>query len=111
MGPSCIQAIVEKEKANIWHFTVLNIFNSGSDYPCQGQLYALRGYDGHPLWKLNVASNFIINMNCVDFDINGDGYRDCILTGRMGLVQAVNVLKGMAKAHIISLLELTFEFN
>ncbi|XP_033726834.1 uncharacterized protein LOC117316365 [Pecten maximus] len=65
----------------------------GEEYPCVGYLYALRGYDGEVLWRERVYSSVTL-INCADFDVDKDGYKDCILCGRPAGVQAVSTRTG-----------------
>ncbi|XP_021380156.1 uncharacterized protein LOC110467366 [Mizuhopecten yessoensis] len=65
----------------------------GEEYPCVGHLYALRGYDGKVLWREKVYSSITL-INCADFDVDKDGYKDCILCGRPAGVQAVSTKTG-----------------
>ena len=59
-----------------------------------GYIIAVRGYDGHLLWKLTVRSEIFL-INCEDFDINKDGKPDCIGTGRQGTAVAFNPFTGI----------------
>ncbi|KAK7469683.1 hypothetical protein BaRGS_00036312 [Batillaria attramentaria] len=65
----------------------------GFQYPCQGQVVALRGYDGMTLWQTWLRSG-VIFVNCHDADANLDGKPDCIFTGRESSVQAVDLKTG-----------------
>ncbi|XP_071097133.1 uncharacterized protein [Haliotis cracherodii] len=61
-------------------------------YPCVGFLLALRGTDGTELWRLPTRSEVMLMM--CDIDVNLDGAKDCIVTGRQSTVQAVDLRKG-----------------
>lgn len=63
-------------------------------YPCLGHLFAIRGTDGEVLWK-TFTKSAVIFINCEDFDVNKDGQKDCIVTGRRATLQAVNPKNGM----------------
>lgn len=71
----------------------INILIAGLPEPCHGNLYALRGFDGELLWTMQMKTD-ILFMNCVDFDVNTDGHTDCIISGRYGLLEAVDVKTG-----------------
>lgn len=62
-------------------------------YPCLGHLFAIRGTDGEVLWK-TFTKSAVIFINCEDFDVNKDGQKDCIVTGRRATLQAVNPKNG-----------------
>ena len=76
----------------------INILIAGLPDPCHGNLYAMRGFDGELLWTIQLKTD-ILFMNCVDFDINTDGHTDCIISGRYGLLEAVDVKTGMCSCH------------
>lgn len=63
------------------------------EYPCAGEVIALRGYDGKELWTSSTRSASIF-MNCEDFDVNKDGIKDCIVSGRQSTVQAIEPRTG-----------------
>lgn len=67
--------------------------SKGLEYPCMGNLMALNGHNGSQIWSLKVRSDAFV-MNCQEFDINKDGKKDCIGTGRMGLITAFDPYKG-----------------
>ncbi|KAK3095661.1 hypothetical protein FSP39_017289 [Pinctada imbricata] len=65
----------------------------GMDVPCAGAVIALRGTDGKLLWKVRSYSE-VFALNCHTIDINKDGTKDCIATGRLATIQAINPLNG-----------------
>ena len=65
----------------------------GMKVPCVGGIVALRGYDGKLLWKVDSYSE-VFALNCHGIDVNGDGVDDCIATGRLATLQAINPLNG-----------------
>ncbi|XP_045211867.2 uncharacterized protein LOC123563244 [Mercenaria mercenaria] len=67
--------------------------SKGEPYPCMANVIALNGHDGSQLWSMKVRSEIFV-MNCEDFDINKDGKKDCIGTGRSGQIAAFNPYKG-----------------
>jgi hypothetical protein len=69
-------------------------------YPCMGNMFALRGTDGEVIWKTYTRSAGIF-MNCEDFDINQDGQKDCIISGRRGTIQAVDTKDGKYNSYYI----------
>ncbi|XP_067662183.1 protein FAM234B-like isoform X2 [Haliotis asinina] len=64
----------------------------GLIYPCVGFVLALRGTDGKELWRIPTRSEVMLMM--CDIDVNLDGAKDCIVTGRQSTVQAVDLRKG-----------------
>ena len=66
---------------------------SGDNYPCLGEIIALRGNDSMLLWSLRVHMQ-LFEMNCGIVDINKDGKPDCIGTGRFGTVVAFDPRTG-----------------
>ncbi|KAK3087336.1 hypothetical protein FSP39_004814, partial [Pinctada imbricata] len=67
--------------------------NNGMEEPCAGMIIALRGYDGEELWRRNVYSE-IFALNCHGVDVDKDGRYECIATGRLGTIIAVDVRTG-----------------
>ncbi|XP_060559392.1 uncharacterized protein LOC132719615 [Ruditapes philippinarum] len=65
----------------------------GEDYPCMGNIIAVSGINGSQLWSLKTRSE-VFAMNCEDFDINKDGKKDCVVTGRTGQISAFDPYKG-----------------
>lgn len=65
----------------------------GKEYPCIGNLIALNGHNGSQLWSLKIRAEAFA-LNCEDFDINKDGKKDCIATGRKGLIAAFDPYEG-----------------
>lgn len=61
--------------------------------PCAGKVVALRGYDGKLLWKVDVYSE-IFAINCHGIDVNKDGTYDCLASGRLGTLVAINPKNG-----------------
>ncbi|XP_041362611.1 protein FAM234B-like [Gigantopelta aegis] len=61
--------------------------------PCVGLLIALRGYDGKELWRSPTHSG-VLFVKCNEIDVNQDGQPDCIVTGRHGTTQAVDIRTG-----------------
>lgn len=62
--------------------------------PCAGKVVALRGYDGKLLWKVDVYSE-VFAINCHGIDVNKDGTKDCLASGRLGTLVAINPKNGM----------------
>ncbi len=57
--------------------------------PCQVQLAALSGKDGTAVWKIWLEfAPFAANC---EHDMNGDQFPDCILSGRNGLLVAIDI--------------------
>lgn len=69
-------------------------FFSDLEYPCVGHLLALRGTDGSVIWKAPVKLELIF-INCEEFDVNLDGQKDCIVTGRQSTLQAIDSKTGL----------------
>ncbi|XP_033752716.1 uncharacterized protein LOC117336335 isoform X1 [Pecten maximus] len=67
--------------------------NIGMKEPCAGGVVAFRGYDGKLLWKVDAYSE-VFGLNCHSVDANQDGNPDCIATGRLGTMMAIDVTKG-----------------
>ncbi|XP_076446122.1 protein FAM234B-like [Babylonia areolata] len=65
----------------------------GLEYPCISQVVALRGFDGKELWRTWMHFDLIF-VNCNGIDVNGDLKPDCILSGRMSALQAVDLATG-----------------
>ncbi|CAF2112905.1 unnamed protein product [Rotaria magnacalcarata] len=55
--------------------------------PCSGIVYGIRGYDFSILWSFRVKAS-IFEIVCDIIDVNNDGYRDCIGSGRQGTLVA-----------------------
>ncbi len=70
----------------------------GSHHGCSGLLMAIRGYDGKELWKLPTLSE-VFSLNCHSMDLNKDGVNDCIASGRMGTLLAVDPTNGKLLVH------------
>ncbi|KAK6187472.1 hypothetical protein SNE40_005492 [Patella caerulea] len=60
----------------------------------KGILIAVRGYDGKELWRTEEFGSSILFMNCHDIDVNKDGRKDCIVTGRKATIVAIDVKDG-----------------
>ncbi|GFO47676.1 hypothetical protein PoB_007418100 [Plakobranchus ocellatus] len=67
--------------------------NSGSEYPCGGELLALRGFNASSLWRCSARST-IKYIGCGALDVNGDQIVDCIVAGRHATLQAVDAKSG-----------------
>jgi len=50
---------------------------------CLGGVIALNGKTGSMLWKLWLT-RMVLGVHC-DFEINGDGVADCVITGKSGV--------------------------
>ena len=57
-------------------------------YPCYGGLLALDGKTGQELWR-HYTMHEIYGVNC-NGDLDTDGVRDCLISGRAGVFQAVS---------------------
>ena len=62
--------------------------------PCAGAIVALRGRDGKLLWKAPAYAE-VFELLCHGIDVNQDGKDDCIATGRLGTIRAIDPLNGM----------------
>ncbi|XP_046574702.1 protein FAM234A-like [Haliotis rubra] len=67
--------------------------DQGMETPCAGAVVALRGYDGKLLWQAKTYAE-IFELNCHSIDVNRDGVNDCIATGRLGDIRAINIRNG-----------------
>lgn len=67
--------------------------NNGMKLPCAGAVVALRGRDGKLLWKAQAYAE-VFELLCHGVDVNQDGKDDCIVTGRLGTIQAIDPLNG-----------------
>ncbi|XP_062612020.1 protein FAM234B-like [Saccostrea cucullata] len=65
----------------------------GLKVPCAGGVIALRGYDGKLLWKVDVYSE-VFAINCHGIDVNKDGTYDCLASGRLGTLVAIDPKTG-----------------
>ncbi|XP_061162239.1 protein FAM234B-like [Saccostrea echinata] len=65
----------------------------GLKVPCAGGVIALRGYDGKLLWKVDVYSE-VFAINCHGIDVNKDGTYDCLASGRLGTLVAIDPKNG-----------------
>ena len=61
--------------------------------PCAGAIVALRGKDGKLLWKTDTYSE-IFELLCHGIDVNQDGSDDCIATGRLADMRAIDPKTG-----------------
>ena len=61
-------------------------------YPCYGGLMALDGRTGKQLWR-HYTMHEIYSVNC-NGDLDMDGVRDCLISGRAGVFQAISGKKG-----------------
>lgn len=57
-------------------------------YPCYGGLLALDGKTGQEIWR-HYTMHEIYGVNC-NGDLDTDGVRDCLISGRAGIFQAIN---------------------
>ncbi|XP_005105920.2 protein FAM234A [Aplysia californica] len=67
----------------------------GLQTPCAGMVVALRGYDGKLLWKVSTYAE-IFEVNCNLIDANGDGLKECVASGRLGTIYAIDIRTGKA---------------
>ncbi|XP_060600384.1 protein FAM234A-like [Ruditapes philippinarum] len=67
--------------------------NNGMKLPCAGAVVALRGRDGKLLWKASAYAE-VFELLCHGIDVNQDGKDDCIATGRLGSISAIDPLNG-----------------
>ncbi|XP_070199696.1 protein FAM234A-like [Littorina saxatilis] len=65
----------------------------GMQTPCAGAVVALRGYDGKLLWQAQTYAE-IFEINCNHVDVNKDGTKDCIVSGRLGTINAIDPKTG-----------------
>ena len=72
--------------------------------PCAGAVIALRGRDGKLLWKANAYAE-VFEILCHGIDVNKDGIDDCIVTGRLAELRAINPLNGKAERFSVMLFE------
>lgn len=61
-------------------------------YPCYGGLMALDGKTGKQLWR-HYTMHEIYSVNC-NGDLDMDGVRDCLISGRAGVFQAISGKRG-----------------
>lgn len=54
----------------------------------------MRGYDGKVLWKIFIWVGVLL-INCEDFDINLDGYIDCVIGGCSVIMEVIDVRNGI----------------
>ncbi|XP_052801612.1 protein FAM234B-like [Mya arenaria] len=67
--------------------------DNGLTFPCAGAVVALRGRDGKLLWKADSYAE-VLELVCHGIDVNQDGVDDCIATGRLAEMRAINPLNG-----------------
>ena len=72
----------------------------GMEVPCAGAVIALRGHDGKMLWKVKSYSE-VFALNCHGIDVNKDGTKDCIATGRLATIQAINPKNGENLQYVL----------
>ena len=53
----------------------------------------MRGTDGYVMWKAKMQSG-VTDINCEYVDVNRDGQKDCIVSGKHGTLSAVNSKTG-----------------
>ena len=70
-----------------------SLYYVGEIWPCGGLVVALRGSDGKELWQVGTHHE-VFNINCDTIDINGDGTKDCLCSGRMATFLAIDPIKG-----------------
>ena len=59
-----------------------------------GNIIAVNGINGSQLWSMKTRSETFV-MNCEDFDVNKDGKKDCIATGRTSQIAAFDPYIGI----------------
>ena len=69
--------------------------------PCAGAVRAVDGRDGALLWELNVKCE-VFAILCGKLDANGDGVTDCLIAGRLGVLNAVDTTNGKLKEFVYS---------
>lgn len=70
---------------------VCNLHFNGT-FPCFGGILALNGLTGKELWRhYTLHEVFAINCNA---DIDFDGVRDCLISGRAGVFEAISAQAG-----------------
>jgi len=79
---------IEKDKNRPRYCQSLNV-----ETPCSGTVYGIRGYDFSILWSFRVKQS-IFELVCDKIDIDDDGYRDCIGTGRQATLVAFDPRNG-----------------
>lgn len=72
---------------------MLSYKTAGLSLPCAGAVIALRGRDGKLLWKADAYAE-VFELLCHGIDVNGDGVDDCIVTGRLAELRAINPRNG-----------------
>ncbi|KYN50192.1 PREDICTED: uncharacterized protein LOC108771187 [Cyphomyrmex costatus] len=60
----------------------------GNQTPCLGGVLALNGKTGEPIWT-HWTAHSILSVDC-DADLTNDKIKDCIISGRGGILQAIN---------------------
>lgn len=78
--------------------------------PCAGAVIALRGYDGKLLWQTKTYSE-IFAMNCHGVDVNQDGLDDCIVSGRLKDLRAIDPKTGMKYLLKTQLKTMCYDIN
>ena len=63
--------------------------------PCGGGLFAMDGATGKSLWQ-HGTDNEVFSIVCDRLDVNRDGRPDCLIAGRHGVLEAVDVRNGMS---------------
>ncbi len=56
-------------------------------------MIALRGTDGYELWHVRTRAS-ISEITCDLLDVNKDGHKDCIVSGKHGTLVAINIKTG-----------------
>jgi hypothetical protein len=79
---------IEKDKNRPRYCQSLNV-----ETPCSGAVYGIRGYDFSILWSFRVKQS-IFELVCDEIDLDDDGYRDCIGTGRQATLVAFDPRNG-----------------
>lgn len=60
----------------------------GNQTPCLGGVLALNGKTGEPIWT-HWTAHAIFSIDC-DVDLTNDKIKDCIISGRGGILQAIS---------------------
>ncbi|KAG5322445.1 F234B protein, partial [Pseudoatta argentina] len=60
----------------------------GNQTPCLGGVLALNGKTGEPIWT-HWTAHSILSVDC-DADLTNDKVKDCIISGRGGILQAID---------------------
>jgi hypothetical protein len=66
--------------------------NFDQSTPCLGGVLALDGRSGETIWT-HWTAHAIFSVDC-GLDLNGDNVKDCIISGRGGILHAINGVDG-----------------